>query len=139
LNYFDTSLIAALYIPEAKSEKIQKLASRAEGVFISSLTEVEFCSAVSRRVRMKELSTSDGKKIINRFREHIRAGYYNILPLASREYELSSGWLAGFRSSLRTLYALHLAAACANDLKLLTCDVRFAAAAEELHIRAELI
>ncbi len=137
--YFDTSVLVAIYIPEEKSDLVQAMASDTCPICISQLTEVEFCSAVSRRVRMKELSAKDGKKVISQFRKHIKQHLFNILPITQKEYDTSTKWLGAFNTSLRTLDTIHLAAAFNNGLELLTSDVQLAESAKKLDVKVKVI
>lgn len=53
--YLDTSVVVAYYCPEALSEVAEKMIVAASEPTISALTEVEFFSAVSRKIREGEL------------------------------------------------------------------------------------
>ena len=56
MNYIDTSVLIAYYCPEPISETAEKLILSSKRPCISSLTEVELASALSRNVREKNLS-----------------------------------------------------------------------------------
>lgn len=137
--YLDTSVLAAMYIPEAKSDKIQKFVAGARKVAISSLVEVEFHSAVSRRVRMKEISPEDGQQILSLFQLHVKDNVFQMFPVMQREYELGRDWLGNFQTPLRTLNALHLAVVFSNQLQLVTADSLFSKSAKKLGITVKLI
>ena len=137
--YLDTSVLVALYIPEPKSEKIQKFVSGKGKTALSSLTEVEFSSAVSRRNRMKEMSHEDGFQVISRFQIHVKSRIFEMYPVMQREYDLARDWIRKLDTPLRTLDALHLAVAFSNQLVLVTADTSFAAAAKKLGIKIEII
>ena len=70
MRYLDTSVVAAYYIPEKKSAKVEKFLSGLDTAAISSLTEVEFHSAVARRVRMR----SDNQNIVFTLTLHKKVG-----------------------------------------------------------------
>jgi len=137
--YLDTSVLAALYIPEPKSEIIQEFVRGKGKTALSSLTEVEFSSAVSRRTRMKELSREDGFQIISRFQIHIKSRVFEMYPIMQREYDLARDWIGKLDTPLRTLDALHLAVAFSNQLVLVTADASFAVAAKKIGIKIEII
>ena len=84
--------------------------------------EVELLSALSRRVRMREISQDEAKEIINRFQTHLDQDFYFPIPLTSVHYQLARNWIAQFNTSLRTLDALHLACASYNKILLVTAD-----------------
>jgi len=106
---------------------------------ISALVEVEFHSALARRVRMKDLGREDALKIISALKVHVEEGLYQVLPVESREYGLARDWLATFQVPLRTLDALHLAVAFSHSLAIATADRGLAAAAEHVGVQCRLI
>ena len=139
MHYLDTSVLAAYYIPEPKSAEVNRVLSGLENACISLLTEVEIASAISRRVRMNELSREDGERIQTQFRIHLENQLYRLLPLAGREYARAREWLSQFTPNLRTLDALHLAVVVSNQLTLVTADLPFASAAQELGVTVQTI
>lgn len=66
--YLDTSVLAAYYCPEAMSAKAEKAIRRSALPAISLLVEVEFYSAVARKMREGALSEDDATRIVTRFR-----------------------------------------------------------------------
>jgi predicted nucleic acid-binding protein len=76
--YIDTSVLVAYYCPEALSEKAEKFLIRYLRPAISSLTEVEFFSAVSGKVRKKEINLKDAGRVTARFLAHMDADNYSI-------------------------------------------------------------
>lgn len=139
MYYLDTSALVAIYIPENKSDKIQKFAEKAGKLAISSLSEVEFNSAVSRRVRMKELPAEAGQQVVSLFQLHVKQQIFHMLPLMQKEYELARNWLGDFKTPLRTLDALHLAVVFANKLELVTADTLFAKSAKKLGVKTKTV
>lgn len=137
MTYLDTSVLAAYYLPEARSDAVQQLLTESPAAAISSLTEVEFASAVARRVRMGELAQADGRRVLDRFALHVAEPCYLMLPLQQKEYEQAREWLAGLHIPLRTLDALHLAVASSHDLTLVTADKTLAQAAQSCGIPTE--
>lgn len=51
--YIDTSVIVAYYCPEPMSEAVEELIIEIKQPAISHLTEIEFASAISRKIREK--------------------------------------------------------------------------------------
>lgn len=139
MQYLDTSVVVAYYIPEAKSPKVEKLLAGTASAAISSLTDVEFHSAVSRRVRMKEISKNDGHRVTSRFALHLKDRHYRLYPVMQREYDLARDWLGNFDSGLRTLDALHLAVVFGNNLDLVTADAAFGKVARAYGVRTKII
>jgi predicted nucleic acid-binding protein len=139
MPYVDTSALVACYIPEEKSGKVTRALSEAEENTISSLVVLEFLSAVARRARMRELSPDDGRRVISLFRLHVREGVYGFAPITQREYDMAGDWLAGLKTAIRTLDALHLAVTYASDLTLLTADTALAKAARTLGVPVQVV
>ncbi|MCF6334337.1 MAG: type II toxin-antitoxin system VapC family toxin [Spirochaetales bacterium] len=135
MYYLDTSVLVALYIPEINSSKIQDFITGKAKMSISPLSKIEFNSAVSRRVRMKDISRADGIRIISFFQLHIKERIYQSFPILQREYELAQSWIGSFDTALRSLDALHLAVAFTNKLELVTSDIILAKAAADLGIK----
>ncbi len=139
MYYLDTSVLVALYLPEPRSKKIQTFV-RGEGkTALSSLTEVEFNSAVSRRVRMKEISREHGRQIISQFQLHMKNRIFETYPVMQREYDLARYWIGNFETPLRTLDALHLAVVFSNKLDFVTADTAFVKSAKKLGIKTKAI
>ncbi|MCC5830628.1 MAG: type II toxin-antitoxin system VapC family toxin [Phycisphaeraceae bacterium] len=133
----DTSVIVAFYIPEAHSDRVQRLYSSRTILAISPLSEVEFASAVSRLVRMRNINGGDGRRVWNAFQSHVQQKLYAFSPMTQQVYELAREWISSFQTALRTLDALQLAAAHANDLPFVTADKKLAKAARGLGVSVE--
>jgi predicted nucleic acid-binding protein len=139
MTYVDTSVLAAYYCPETLSRNVQAHLGQLDTPAISELVELELYSAVAMKIRVRELSEADARRILSLFQVHLADGYYRVVPVESREYQLARNWIASCRTPLRTLDALHLATAFANDLSLLTADRTLARSAVQLGLRCELI
>lgn len=135
-RYLDTSVLVAYYCPEELSEKAEKIVTSERGPFISSLTEVEFSSGVSRKVREGSLKRSEGELILAKFSTHLEENLYTRLSIESYHYKLARDWLSGLTIPLRTLDALHLAVAASKELTLATADGALARAAKALGIKS---
>jgi hypothetical protein len=122
MYYLDTSVLAAYYCPEPLSAKVEKLILKAIRPCLSSLTEVELASAISRKIREKNLSPEDGNKIFNQFQTHLKESLFRLITVEDRHYQTAKNWILQFAVPLKTLDALHLAIAAEGDLTLLTAD-----------------
>jgi uncharacterized protein len=134
LIYLDTSMVAPLYWPEALSDTVEELVLSETELGLSQLVEVELVSALSRRVRMREISSDDATAIVKSFQSDIERGFYTRIPLETTHYQLAREWIIGFATPLRTLDALHLAVASHNNIRLVTADAALAASAQFLGI-----
>jgi len=130
MYYLDTSILAAYYCPEPLSEKVEKIVISTKRPCISSLTEVELASAISRKIREKNLSPEDGNKIFNQFQTHLKESLYRLISVEDRHYQTAKIWILQFAVPLKTLDALHLAVAAEDDLSLLTADRQLAISAK---------
>jgi uncharacterized protein len=139
LIYLDTSVIAPFYWAEVLSDTVQELLRTETKPSLSQLVEVELFSALSRRVRMREISQEEARAIANRFQTHLDNDFYLRIPIEPINYQLARGWISRFNTSLRTLDAIHLACASSNNLCLVTADEALAASAESLKIEVQLL
>jgi predicted nucleic acid-binding protein len=137
--YLDTSVLVPFYLPEALSDAVEQLLRAEAQRGLSQLVEVELFSAVSRRVRMGEISLEQARQIAERFQIHLDSGYYTRIPLQPIHYSLAREWLSRFDRPLRTLDALHLAVAASNHLRLVTADEALARAADAFGVEVQLL
>jgi uncharacterized protein len=139
LIYLDTSVIAPFYWAEALSDTVEELLRTETEPSLSQLVEVELFSALSRRVRMREISQEEARAIATRFKTHLDNDFYLRIPIEPIHYQLARDWIGRFNTSLRTLDALHLACASSNNLRLMTADDALARSAEALGIEVQLL
>jgi len=98
--YIDTSVLVAYYCPERLSEKAEELLMGFVRPAISSLTEVEFFSAVSGKVRRKEINLKDAGRVVARFLAHRDADHYTYIPVEEHHYRLARDWIGMFKMGL---------------------------------------
>ena len=137
--YVDTSLLAAYYTPETLSGKAEEFLIGQDRPFISSLTEVEFFSALSRKVREGKLHQGDAGKVAAKFLSHSEGGFFVNLPVTINHYRLARDWLGLFSTGLRTLDALHLAVASSQGLIVATADLGLSKSAQALGLEVLLL
>ncbi|MBI4356522.1 MAG: type II toxin-antitoxin system VapC family toxin [Gammaproteobacteria bacterium] len=137
--YLDTSIIIPFYCPEPLSRKVEKILVGIKNPVISPLVEVEYCSAVARKMRMKEITNDSAHALINVFRAHVEKQYYCLKLLEQPHYTQAREWIASFATSLRTLDALHLAVCYTENLICLTIDKILAKSAGELRVKVEWV
>jgi len=130
MYYLDTSILAAYYCPEPLSQRVERIIMGTKLPGISSLTEVELASAISRKTREKTLSPEDGNRIFNQFQTHLKESLYRLINVENRHYQTAKNWILRFAVPLKTLDAIHLAIAAESDLTLLTADSQLAASAK---------
>ncbi|HMB96732.1 MAG TPA: type II toxin-antitoxin system VapC family toxin [Tepidisphaeraceae bacterium] len=132
--YIDTSVLAAIYIPERWSQAAENLLASQNVRVISNLVEVEMHSAVARRLRMREIKRDEASSIVRKFEADLESLIYQRLEIGEPDWAAAKKLLDRFDAPLRTLDALHLALALTNQLRLVTSDRRLAKSARSLKI-----
>jgi uncharacterized protein len=100
---------------------------------------VEFYSALSRKVRQRELALDEAQQISIDFRTDLDAGIYRRLSVEALHYQLAREWIGQFNTVLRTLDALHLAVSSGYEMPVVTGDVGLAQSGQSLGLAVELI
>ncbi len=137
--YVDTSVLVAYYCPEPLSEKVESYLTAHVQPFISALTEIELFSAVSKKMRTKEMKRKDAGRVVARFLADKENGYYSYLPMETSYFRLARDWIGMFKLSLRTLDALHLAIASSQGFSILTTDKSLSKSAKGLGLSSILL
>jgi predicted nucleic acid-binding protein len=137
--YVDTSILGAYYCPEPLSAAAESALRGIKTPAISLLSEVEFCSLISKKCRLKELKDRQAKEILELFLNHVTEGFYRRISLNTEHFVKARLLVTSMDSALRTLDALHLAAALAEGLTLVTADREFARAGKRHKARTLLI
>ena len=132
--YFDTSALIPAYVPERLSEKSAAVLAGSSAPYISRLTEVEFRSVLSMKVRAREMARRDADLVAQTFVRHVEAGTYVRLHITDELCDVAIAYLAKPAANLRTLDALHLACCARHGLKLLTGDIEMARSARAVGI-----
>ena len=77
--FFDTSALIKRYILEKGSDEVDELLNRADGVFLSPLTEVETCSVFRRLWTDKAIDEKEYTLLRKEFETDCQ--YYTFIPL----------------------------------------------------------
>ncbi len=139
MAYLDTSVILPYYCPEKLSARAENIILHDAEPTISVLTSVEITSALSRKIREKTIPAEAAEMIWDQFSFHWKNGYYRILPVEIRHYSLAADYILQFKTSLRTLDALHLAVASDASLPVVTCHKQLHQAAIKLHLPCTIV
>lgn len=138
--YLDTSALLPYYREEAVSPFLEDFLRQLQPpVLISDLTRVEFASALSRWVRMQEITESQASRIEDLFWRDQQSGLFTTQPLSALHYSRAEKWLGARSTPLRTLDALHLACSWEHTAILVTCDSLMHSAAQRLDLPSMLI
>lgn len=135
--YLDTSALVPVYVPEALTSRAVGRLAAPDTVYVSWLTHVEICSALSRKIRTGELEQAQARRVLEAFARHLESKAYEILPLGQEVHSLAAEWLATFATSLRALDSLHLACCRLFDLTLVTADEGLGQAADHFGVSWE--
>jgi predicted nucleic acid-binding protein len=138
--YLDTSALLPYYRKEATSQAIQGFLSALRvPVGISDITGLEFASALSRWVRMKEINEAQASLLENAFAEDARSGLFRRLSITAKHYRQAQQWISSRKTALRTLDALHLACCFGAGMEIVTSDEVLAISADVLGVPFRLI
>ena len=116
--YLDTSIIAPFYWAEALSDPVEELLRTETELGLSRLVEVELFSALSRRVRIREISQEDAKEITIQFQTHVDNDFYIRIPLETAHYQLACELIGRFDTPSSSI--IHFIAYPADTLYILT-------------------
>lgn len=140
MYYLDTSVLVPLYRPEALSVPVEQIIEDSTPApAISTLTQVEVASVLSRCVRTSELTGQQAREIERTLAGDLNAGVLVRIPFHDSSYWQARYWLGRYDTALRTLDALHLACAVEHGLTLVTGDRALADAAETLGASSHLL
>ena len=128
--YIDTSVLGAYYCPEALSTAAENALRRIKAPVISSLSEVEFASLVSKKRRLKEINDAQAQEVLELFSTHVAEGSYRRIAVTTEHFIKARQLISVPKLVLHTLDALHLSIAITENLSLMTADRDFAKAAK---------
>lgn len=117
MHYLDTSVLAAILLRDAESERVEKmlLGLRGELQALSIWTGVEVFSAIARRLRMRDIGVREAARARQTYDEEFVAKH-EVLMLTAADYARARSLLAVDGTKLRAGDALHLAVALNNGV-----------------------
>jgi hypothetical protein len=80
-----------------------------------------------------------GQSSASEFQVHLDNALFRLVPLGAEQYALASRWIGSFQTALRTLEALHVAAAFSNGLTLISAGHALSKAAGHFGICHRLV
>lgn len=133
--YLDTSFVVSAFSDEPKTAQCQQwLEDNIDSdLLISDWVNTEFSSAVSLKIRTKEITVEQRAEIGARWRRAVRKNFA-IAKIGKRHFEVAAQMADNHRLALRTGDALHIAVAQSAGYTLVTLDKRMAEAAVELGV-----
>jgi len=124
--YFDTSALVPIYVPEPLTERALRRVTDNPDIMVSRLTEVEFYSALARKLRMGDMQRHHTLQVARTFARHLASGIYTILQITNEMFTIARDFLQRLSTALRTLDALHLSCCASLQATLVTADVTLA-------------
>lgn len=137
--YLDTSALIKLYVAEAFSTEVERLVAEVDGLVISRLSMLEWHCAMSRRLRVGQISGDYLNLARTEFTRHLSEAYFRIVPFDDTLLIDALRVLDSVKPiPLRTLDAIHLTAARnAGVTRIATADRVMADAANQLNLAAD--
>lgn len=134
----DASALVSFFVADANSDAVNAYFSEAKPVAgVSDFAAAEFASAVSLRLRRKQIALPEAMEILNIFDEWT-ARNARMIPLAPVDFPTATAFVRRFELGLRAPDAIHLAVSHRLGSPLLTFDIRQARAARVLGISLAL-
>jgi uncharacterized protein len=122
--YLDTSFVVGLLMPETVSQRAERfIRSHPEIYFVSNFAAAEFASAVSRRVRMREIPTDEGRMILATFDSWMTTVGTEV-EISAADVASATGFLRRLDLQLRAPDAIHIAVARRIGATLVSFDRR---------------
>jgi uncharacterized protein len=138
--YLDTSFVVAVFLVEARTEEARKWIEQTppEDVFISPWVDTEFSSAISLKMRTKQIHLEERAIILSNWRIFL-AESAAVIGVDTRDFETAALFAANHSLALRAGDALHLAVAKSAGCTLVTLDKKMTAAALELGVEVAAV
>ena len=130
--YFDSAYIAKYYVNERDATAVRKLIRRASHICSSSWALVEVTCVFHRHVREGSLTSVQGQELIDLFRSHVEADFWNLISVTDAQLRRTATLIRGLPANvvLRAGDAIHLATALeARETEIWTNDRHLLAAA----------
>ncbi len=137
--YLDTSILIPYLITEPETPAVELLLSSLQGrIAVSGWTQVEFTSALAKKVRARECPLAGFHKTLSQL-EQLNTSFFVRLPVGNSDFDAAKKLLLHPALGLRSGDALHLAIAQSQQATLLTLDKLLLKAARHYKIAAETI
>jgi predicted nucleic acid-binding protein len=140
MSYLDTSVIVAALTQEATTARIQTwLSAQAPGsLSVSEWVRTEVSSALALKLRTGQIEANHRASALAAFTQ-LAANSFVVLPVSAASFRAAAGFVDRADLGLRAGDALHLAIAAEHGEVLFTLDRRFADAANQLGVQAQLL
>jgi predicted nucleic acid-binding protein len=134
MSYIDTSVLISALTRETATEHAQEwLAAQESDLYISDWTITEFSSALSTKLRTRQISISERNTALAAF-NHLMGSSFEILPVSPGHFRTAARFCERSELGLRAGDALHVAVAMEHGTQIVTFDRRLAEAGNLLGV-----
>ena len=133
--YLDSAYVAKYYVNERDATAVRKLIREAAYICSSSWALVEVTCVFHRHVREGSLTGAQGQELIDLFRSHVEADFWNLIAVTDALLRRTATLVRGLPPPvpLRAGDAIHLATALeAGETEIWTNDRHLLAAASRV-------
>ncbi len=130
--YLDSAYLAKYYVNEPDARAVRSLIRRASHICSSSWAFIEVTCVFHRHIREGSLTITQGHELIDLFRGHVEAGFWNLISLTDVLLRRTATLIRALPPTvpLRAGDAIHLATALqAGEVEIWTNDRHLLAAA----------
>ncbi len=131
----DASVLVSLIVPEPTSVAVLAMIRVADQPVVSDFAFGEVCSAMSIRVRRRQIDANEAERILVLLQDWADRNARRV-TMEPKDVAQATRFVRRFELGLRMPDALHLALAQRLDMSIATQDRRQAAAATALGLRA---
>ena len=131
----DASVLVSLVVPEPTSFAVFEMIRMSERPLVSDFAFGEVCSAMSIRVRRREIDANEAERILSLLEDWADRSARRV-TMEPKDIAQATRFVRRYELGLRMPDALHLALAQRLDASIATQDRRQATAAATLGLRA---
>jgi uncharacterized protein len=138
--YLDTAVLVSALTNEADTDRVLNWLGDQSGqpLFISHWVQTEFSSALALKFRMGKITSEYRAEALDRFAT-MKADSFKVARIADQHFTSAARMSDQSALGLRAGDALHLAIVLDIGATLCTLDKKFAAAAEALNAKVQIV
>lgn len=140
--YIDSAYVAKYYVNEPDAAAVRNVIRRAPHICSSAWTLIEVTAVLHRHVREGSLTRAQGQELIDLFRSHVEANFWNLISITDALLRRTAALIGRLPSNvpLRAGDAIHLATALdAGESEIWTNDRHLLAAASYVGVTGKTV